>query len=266
MFRPFIVLDGTPPIKVYRSPICHRFARREIALSGARRHPWFLQPDLELVDLAVEYLRRVNPSTYWLCSSCATRVKVWSSSSFFLSRKNPPPVSSESRLSPRSGLIRTRWPPFEVLVLQADRVHHHLFDPSRGPSHRPSPSLLALSSPSVNTSTTLRPVGCHSAASMLSFDRVVETRRIAEVELLQRAHQLSRLFGEAVWMELDLVVERADHALVFRQQPEQELLRRRSFTRSSASVMLPLVSSITTTVIGGGWLSNCVSVCSLPLS
>ena len=30
--------------------------------------------------------------------------------------------------------------------------------------------------------------------------------------------------------------------------------------------MLPLVSSMTTTVIGVGWLSKLVSVCSLPLS
>jgi hypothetical protein len=58
VFRPFIVLDGTPPIKVYPSPICHRFARREIAPTRACRHPWFLQPDLEFVHFAIENLRR----------------------------------------------------------------------------------------------------------------------------------------------------------------------------------------------------------------
>ena len=39
-----------------------------------------------------------------------------------------------------------------------------------------------------------------------------------------------------------------------------------SFTRSSASVMLPLVSSMTTTVIGVGSLSKLVIVCGLALS
>ena len=56
VFRPFMVLDGTPPIEVYPSPICHRFARGEITLARAGRHPWFLQPDLELVHLAIKNL------------------------------------------------------------------------------------------------------------------------------------------------------------------------------------------------------------------
>ena len=58
VFRPFTMLDGTPPIKVYPSPICHRFARRDITLTRARGHPWFLQSDLEFVHLAIENLRR----------------------------------------------------------------------------------------------------------------------------------------------------------------------------------------------------------------
>lgn len=56
VFRPFIVLDGTPPIEVYPSPICHRFARGEITLARAGGHPWFLQPDLEFVHFAVKNL------------------------------------------------------------------------------------------------------------------------------------------------------------------------------------------------------------------
>ena len=72
----------------------------------------------------------VKPSTYWLCSSCATRVNVLVNSSVFFSRKNPPPVSSESRFNPRSGLERDATRAVEVLVLESDRVDHHIFDAS----------------------------------------------------------------------------------------------------------------------------------------
>jgi hypothetical protein len=52
---------------------------------------------------------------------------------------------------------------------------------------------------------------------------------------------------------------------VVRQHADQELLGA-CFTRSSASVMLPLVSSITMTVIGSGELSKDVISCRWPLS
>ncbi len=39
-----------------------------------------------------------------------------------------------------------------------------------------------------------------------------------------------------------------------------------AFTRSIAVVMLPLVSSITATVIGVGLFSNTLTACGLPLS
>ena len=55
--------------------------------------------------------------------------------------------------------------------------------------------------------------------------RVVEARRVAEVELVERADQLVAIVGERA-AQLDLVVEGADLRPVDRQQAQQELLGR----------------------------------------
>ena len=54
-------------------------------------------------------------------------------------------------------------------------------------------------------------------------DGVVETRRVAELQILQRADEGIAIVGEPA-AELDLVAEGADLALVIREHPEHELL------------------------------------------
>ena len=110
---------------------------------------------------------------------------------------------------------------------------------------------LSVSSPSVNTRTTRRP-SIPLQLVEARGDRVPEPRAVAEIEILDVADQLVAIVRE-VRADLDLVVERADARLVGRQQPEEELLGGLLEQRSIEPVMLPLVSSITTTVIG--WTS-----------
>src|SRR5215211_5232643 len=56
--RPFTVLDAPAVREVYLSSICRTLRARQVALPCAGQHSRGLQPDFELVHLAIEYLRR----------------------------------------------------------------------------------------------------------------------------------------------------------------------------------------------------------------
>ncbi len=87
------------------------------------------------------------------------------------------------------------------------------------------PRRLAVSSPSVNTSDDLpaRDFVQHVDAGI---DRVVQSRRVAELQILERADQVVAIAREGA-AELDLVAEGADLSLVVGQHPEDELFGRR---------------------------------------
>ena len=86
---------------------------------------------------------------------------------------------------------------------------------------------------------------------MLVVDRVEQPRRVAEVEILERANELIAIVGEgrAAWNSI-LSLKAPTLPLSSGSIRIEELLGRQPSRRSSASVMLPLVSSMTTTVIG----------------
>ena len=123
---------------------------------------------------------------------------------------------------------------------------------------------LSVSSPSVNTRID---AAAFDALQLVEArrERVPEPRAVAVVEVLDVGDQLIAIVHEPR-VELDLVVERADARLVGGQQADDELLRPRWRSRSSVSVMLPLVSSMTTTVIGCISFSKKTSGCGFSLS
>ena len=103
-----------------------------------------------------------------------------------------------------------------------------------------------MSSPSVKTSTTLRPSTGFSSHACV--DGIVEARRVAELQIAQREDQVVAIVGELA-AELDLVAERA-HLPLVRRQHAQRNCSAAGFSRSRLAVMLPLKSSITTTENG----------------
>src|SRR4051812_16290021 len=128
VFRPFFtLLDGTPPVKVYASPICHRFAARDITLSGAGGHPGFLQSDLEFVDFAVKNLGS-EPKHILAMQLLRDPRKRRRQLIRFLEQEEAAAgffrQSPQASVRARADLARA----VEVFVLEANRVDHHILD------------------------------------------------------------------------------------------------------------------------------------------
>ena len=118
-------------------------------------------------------------------------------------------------------MLRTTDLPVEELGLEADAVDHHLV--VARPLQRLSRSLAAAEIGAVGEQQNhLAPFHVLELVEA-RVHGVVETRLVAEVEMLQAADEAVAVAGEPGG-ELDLVVERTHGRLVVRQQAQQELL------------------------------------------
>ena len=135
----------------------------------------------------------------------------------------------------------------EVFALESDRVNHH-FVGARAIDHRAEP----------DAARRVVAVGedQNHAAAFDAFqlvealaDRVPQPRAVAVVEILDLRDQLVAIVGEA-GVELNLVVERADASPCRRAAAGCRNCSAAAFSNAIVPVMLPLVSSMTTTVIG----------------
>ena len=131
-----------------------------------------------------------KPRTYWLCSSCATRVKVGAEIGRLLQLEvaaagfvGQPPQSAVRLAAHHAHAV-------EELALESDRVDHHFFGAGAVDDHRPSDAARRVVAVGEHEITRRPSMPLQLVEAVV--DRVAEPRAVAVVEILARPRSVRR--------------------------------------------------------------------------